>query len=209
MIMNTYLSMEKETIEHPPCIRKHFSTIPGIWMDGNIYWISNGYEKLISSKSVSITIKEETIHSKVRLFQVYVRNHSEVEKKMKLVFMSRHHEVASEHLSFVSPLDKVIFHLSGEKMYLVNGCTEEGTMQQTVQPLWDIPTEQIWADQTKGILKYQPMGKGAAASIFAMELTVPAQSSKKGSAWVIQGAEKNLLLHLNDTILKKHTSISK
>ncbi|AYA77028.1 hypothetical protein DOE78_17170 [Bacillus sp. Y1] len=209
MITNTYLSMEKDSVEHTPNMRKQFSTIPGIWIGGNMHWISNGHEKLISSESISIHVKEESIHSKVRLFQVYVRNHNEVEKNMKLVFMSRHHEVATEHLSFVSPLEKVIFHHSGEKMFLVNGRSEEGTIQQTVQPLWNIPTEQIWADQTKGILKYQPMGKGAAASIFTLDLTIPAQTFKKGTAWVIQGTEKNLLLHLNDTILKKHTSISK
>jgi hypothetical protein len=209
MITNTYVTMEKETTEHTPYMRKQFSTIPGIWIGGKIHWISNGHEKLISSESLSIHVKEESIHSKVRLFQVYVRNHSEEEKNLKLLFMSRHHEVATEHLSFVSPLEKVIFHHSGEKMFLVNGHSEEGTIQQTIQPLWNIPTEQIWADQTKGILRYQPMGKGASASIFSLDVKVPAQSSKKGTAWVIQATEKNLLLHLNETILKKHTSISK
>lgn len=210
MRSNTYMSIEKEAADYTPCKRSQFSTTPGIWMEGIMYWINNGYEKLISSQAISIHIKEDSIHSKIRLYNVYVKNHCDREKNIKILFMNRHHEVATEHLSFVSPMEKVIFHLVGKEMYLVNGFSnEECTIQQTVHSLWNIPTEHIWADQKKGILKYQPMGKGASASIFSLDLNVPANQTRKVSAWVVQGVDKQVLLQMNETIIKKHTSISK
>ncbi|MFD2446062.1 hypothetical protein ACFSO7_19060 [Bacillus sp. CGMCC 1.16607] len=181
----------------------------GIWVNSQIYWLYNQSEKIISKEQLTINVKDEHIHSKVRSSNIYITNHNQYAKEMKLIIMHRYVQASKDHFTFISPSEQVIFHLANKKVFLVNGHYEDQLMQQaTIQPFWTMNTDNMWTCKEKGILKYQPMAKGLAVSLFTLNLSIPSNETKKASTWTIQGEAKSELSKLNTTLLKKHTSIS-
>ncbi|MGP7816245.1 hypothetical protein [Niallia sp. 01092] len=203
-LQSDYQSMEKKSISG-----RLVGTI-GIWLDGKTYWIQNGYEKLIPEQAISVHIKHVPKHSKIQYNEIFVRNHSVLSKQMKVLMLNYYSKPLDEQLTFVSPTDNVIFHTVNNHLFLVNGETSNGSRieQKTVQPLWNVHTELIWSNNANGILKYQPMGKGASVSIFSLNLEMKPQSIASCKAWTIHGAEKKELMDLNQLLIKNHTSIS-
>jgi len=183
--------------------------IPGVWIEGKTYWIQNGYEKLIPDHSISVHIKHISKHSKVQYSEIYVRNHASVAKQMKILVLNHYTQPFKEHLAFVSPTDNIIFHSVDEELFLVNGeCNGCRLEQRTIQPQWNIHTEHIWSKRGNGILKYQPMGKGASVSIFSLNVEIKPHTSTIGRTWTIHGKEKQDVMALNSYLIKNHTSIS-
>lgn len=183
--------------------RKPLIFTPGLWVNGKIYWLGKCSEKLIPLDDLSIKIRQANIHSKVDLFDIFVTNHSQNSKKAKLILMQRHADAANEHFSFVSPTEEVIYHFVEKKIILVNGMNETGKMKQcTVQPLWNINTERLWNCRQSGTLNYQPMAKGASASLFSLDLKIGPRETQKSSCWSIEGTEKNSVINMNKLLLK-------
>jgi hypothetical protein len=190
-------------------LMKKLTTTPGIWIDGKTYWIQNGYEKLIPEHSISVHVKQIHKHSKIQYTEIYVRNHSQQEKKLKILVLNFFPVTYQEHLSFVSPTENVIYHSVDDQLYLVNGEYNKNSIEQrTVQPIWNVHTEHIWSNNQKGILKYQPMAKGSSVSIFSLSMNVNPQSTGISRAWSITGTEKKDILELNHILMKTSTSIS-
>ncbi|WP_312092182.1 hypothetical protein [Niallia sp.] len=188
---------------------KKLTTTPGIWIDGKTYWIQNGYEKLIPEHAISVHVKQIHKHSKIQYNEIYVRNHSQQMKKMKILVLNYFSKACLEHLSFVSPTENVIYHSIDEQLYLVNGEHNANNIEQrTVQPIWNVHTEHIWSNNQKGILKYQPMAKGSSVSIFSLSMEIKPQSIGISRAWSITGTEKKDILDLNSILMKTSTSIS-
>jgi len=185
------------------------TTTPGLWIDGKIYWIQNGYEKLIPEHSISVHVKNIHKHSKIQYNEIFVRNHSSHKKSMKVVVLNHYARAFKEHVAFVSPTENVIFHSVDDQLYLVNGEHNKSAMEQrTVQPIWNVHTEHIWSNYLKGHLKYQPMAKGACVSIYSLNMEIPPQSTGFSRTWSINGTDKDELLDLNRILLKTSTSIS-
>lgn len=181
----------------------------GLWIDGHTYWLHNQNEKIITKEKLTVKIKQEYMHSKVRNSYIYITNHNEFQKKIKLLIMHRYVRASKDHLAFISPSEQVIFHLANKKVFLVNGEYEGQTIQQaTIQPFWNMNTDQMWSCSNSGHLKYQPMAKGFAVSMFTLDIEIPLHETIKASTWAILGEGKNELLQVNNRLLKKHTSIS-
>ncbi|RSD27446.1 hypothetical protein [Mesobacillus subterraneus] len=206
MKTNAYLHVDNEGDFEPGMKPLIFS--PGIWIDGKIYWLGNTTEKLLPREDLSIKIKQANVHSKVEFFDLYVTNHSQEEKEAKLILMQRHAETAKDQFSFVSPNEDVIFHFADKKIYLVNGMNNNGRMKQcTVQPIWNVSTERLWNCRDSGRLNYQPMAKGAAASLFSLDLKMGPRETQKSSCWMIEGTEKSTVVNLNSMLLKNTLAI--
>lgn len=181
---------------------------PGIWVNGKTYWVRDSHEKIIAEEQISIHVKERTVHSKTKMHDVYVKNHGEQHRNLKLLFMHHYPNAKKELFTFVSPAEKAIFHVKNNYIYLVNGqCQGKKIDQMTVQPLWNIHTELFWQSIDEGILKYQPMAKGLMVSIFSLEAELHVDELCKASTWMVFGNNKSEVEHLNRTI-KKQTSIS-
>ncbi|WP_400242389.1 hypothetical protein AB3U99_15645 [Niallia sp. JL1B1071] len=190
-------------------LMKKITTTPGIWIDGKTYWIQNGYEKLIPEHSISVHVKQIHKHSKIQYNEIFVRNHSQQERKLKILVLNYFPKAYQEHLCFVSPTDNVIYHSVDDQLYLVNGEYNTNSIEQrTVQPIWNVHTEHIWSNNLKGILKYQPMAKGSSVSIFSLSMDVKPQSTGISRAWSITSTEKKDILELNHILMKTSTSIS-
>ncbi len=188
--------------------RKPLIFSPGIWVNGKVYWLGNAAEKLLPKENLSIKIKQANVHSKVQFFDLYVTNHSKASREAKLILMQRHPENGGEHFSFVSPNEDVIFHFADKRVYLVNGMSSYGRMKQcTVQPIWNIHTKRLWKCEESGKLNYQPMAKGAAASLFSLDLKMGARETQKSSCWMIEGTERNTVMNLNHMLLKNTLAI--
>lgn len=204
MKTNSYLSIEKE-VESDSFTYTGTSlvTTPGIWVDGKTYWVKNGFEKLITEAGISIHMKEEPIHSKIKFYEAYITNHNNQYMELKLLFKHHLQYATKEHFTFVAPTENVIFHVADPTIYLVNGQSNGYMMNQmTVQPFWNIHTNLIWSCEEKGSLKYQPMSKGVAVSVMAVDMKIPPKQTGKGHSWVIKGNSKKDLIQLNDAILK-------
>ncbi|CAM3996998.1 hypothetical protein [Mesobacillus thioparans] len=206
MKMNAYLQIDNEETYEP--IRKPLIFSPGIWINGKVYWLGNMTEKLLPHEELSVKIKQSNIHSRVEFFDLYVTNHSKTEKEAKLILMQRHAESANEQFSFVSPNENVIFHFADKRIYLVNGLNSSGRMKQcTVQPIWNVSTERLWNCRKSGKLNYQPMAKGAAASLFSLDLKMNPRETQKSCCWFIEGTEKSAVVQLNALLLKNTLAI--
>lgn len=172
---------------------------PGVWIDGKIYWLKDGgNEKIIPEEGISVLVKEGSIHSKTKIHDVYIKNHGERVRSVKLLFIHHYPDVTKELLAFVSPAEKTIFHIKNDHIYLVNGQCQGNKMEQmTVQPLWNVNTSLIWQSLEKGILKYQPMAKGMMVSIFSLDAHVQVSETCKASTWTVFGQNKTELQKLN------------
>jgi hypothetical protein len=195
--------IEKSEPQFEEVMLSQLQMVIGIWVNGNTYWLNNQNEKIIPKEQLTVKIKQEPVHSKVRLSQIYVTNHDSIDKEIKLIIMHRYVQASKDHFTFISPSEQVIFHLANKKVFLVNGQFENQKIQQaTIQPFWTMNTEKMWNCISNGILKYQPMAKGLAVSLFTLSLFVPSNETKKGSTWTIQGESKSELLKVNNTLLK-------
>jgi hypothetical protein len=205
--MNTIIEKPNSLIKKS--LLPQLQLVIGIWMNGQTYWLLNQTEKIITNEKITVKLIQDYPHSKIRNSFVHITNHDYVPKSLKLVLMHRYLVATKDHLAFISPSEQIIFHLANKKVFLVNGLCEGQPIQQvTVQPFWSMNTDYMWADQEKGTLKYQPLAKGLAVSMSTLDMVIPGHETKKAASWTIQGESKKELLNLNQTLLKKHTSIS-
>ena len=178
---------------------------PGIWINGKTYWLHNEREKSILEEGISIHVKQRTPHSKISYLDIYISNHERKEKQLKLLMMHQHENQLKEHFSFVSPVEKVIYHLAGQNVYLVNGSFNgEQISQCTIQSQWNFYKNTYWDCLEKGILKYQPMVKGIAVSLYSFKIDLQGRETVKSSSWIISGKNKSEILDLNACFLKTH-----
>ncbi|MGG1677415.1 hypothetical protein ACIFOT_16890 [Neobacillus sp. NRS-1170] len=177
--------------------------IPGIWVNGKYYWFHNCAEKVIFDEELIVKVKNEPIHSKIRFSSVYVSNHSNHKKEIKVLAMHHYANIKQDNLTFVSPTDNRIFHVADNGVFLVNSKFEGvGMKEYTTIPQWSAYTDQIWSSLHKGSLKYQPMAGGPAASIFAIKMSLEQHETKKMSTWTISGTSKNELISMEQGLLK-------
>lgn len=203
-----YLERDYQYFQKEAYIKKMIST-PGIWIDGKVYWIHNGYEKLIPEHSLSVHIKHVQKHSKIQYSEIFVRNHSSVKKECKLFMLNHYPKAYTEHVSFVSPTDNVIFHSIDGHLMLINGEVQGASLdQRTIQPIWNVHADLIWSNYRAGILKYQPMGKGSSVSIYSLNMKINSQKTAVSRNWTIYGEDKKELMELNTILFKTSTSIS-
>lgn len=178
---------------------------PGIWINGKTLWLKDSCEKFLLEEGISVHIKQEPIHSKVYYYDIFVTNHEKREKSLKLLMMNHHNNQLQEHLSFISPAEKVIYHMANQMIYLVNGRHNgKGISNCTVQPHWSIFNDTYWDNTEKGILKYQPMVKGSSVSMYTFDVGLSGRETKKSSSWVIAGKSKTELIDLNNSIIKSY-----
>jgi hypothetical protein len=180
--------------------------IPGLWVDGKYFWLQGCTEKVFNEEELIIKVKQEQYHSKIRFSSVYVSNHSEQPKDVKLLAMHYYPNVIQDNLAFVSPTDNRIFHLANKHIFLVNAeYSGAGRKEYTTMPQWNVYTDKIWSSLQKGNLNYIPMSKGPAASIFAVKMTIEPHGIRKMNTWTITGSNKNELISMEQALLmKKH-----
>ncbi|MCL6571988.1 MAG: hypothetical protein K6T88_09950 [Bacillus sp. (in: Bacteria)] len=181
----------------------HFT--PGLWVNGKYLWLQNSKERVIYDEEIIINVKLEQPHSKICFSSVYVGNQSNQTKTIKVLGMHHCSFVRHDCLTFVSPTDNRIFHHTNKSVFLVNAdCNGVGMKEYTLMPQWSVYTDQIWSSLQKGNLKYQPMAKGPAASIFAMKMTIGPHETSKMNTWTIAGSNKNELIRLEQSFLKSN-----
>jgi hypothetical protein len=179
---------------------KNVEFVPGLWMNGNCIWLNNCTEKVLVNGGIIIKIKHEQNHSKIRNTNIYVSNYSNASIEVKVLVM--HYIPNFNHLAFISPSDRRVFHWADEKILLVSGRYNNSVIKEyTTIPLWIARSDQIWSSIQTGILKYQPMAKGPAASILAVKLTLKANQTKKINTWEIIGSNKNEILSMERALM--------
>lgn len=177
--------------------------VPGVWVNGKYFWLQNTSEKVIFDESLTINVKREQVHSKIRFSTIFAGNHGDTSKDIKLLAMHHVTTLDQNSLAFISPSDNFILHHAGKQDFLVNAAfRESGLKEYTTIPLWNAYTDNIWSSLQKGILKYQPMAKGPAASIFAMNITIAPRETIKMKVWTIAGTGKKELISIEKALLK-------
>jgi hypothetical protein len=177
----------------------------GVWIDGKTYWLKNEEEKFLVQEGISIKVTKESLHSEINYFNFLIMNHEQTPQKVKLLIMHHHKHPTKEHFSFISPTDKVIYHFADQMIYLVNGRPAgNGISECTIQPQWNVLSEVFWSSRDHGTLKYMPMLKGSAISIYALTHELDGGEMQKCNSWVISGNNKEELMQLNSSILKTY-----
>lgn len=192
----------KETTSHQSSETLLF--IPGIWVNRKYHWLQNCTEKVIYEEELTLNVKHDQVHSKIRVAHIFVSNHSNHIKSVKVLGMHHFANVGKDHLTFVSPMEHRIFHHSNKQVYLVSGHFQESELKEcTTTPLWNTYTDQIWNSLQTGTLKYQPMAKGPAASIFSIKIDLQPHETTRLNTWTIRGSQKNELIGMEEALLKK------
>jgi hypothetical protein len=187
----------------PPSLVRGLPFTPGLWVNGKCYWLQNCTEKVLYDDELIVKVKQEQSHSKITYSTIYVSNHGKQTKEVKLLAMYCASSVSKEHFTFVSPTDRLIFHIKEENVYLVNALYNgEEVKEYTIQPYWNVFSDQIWSSLITGSLTYQPMLKGMAAIIFASKITVKPRATENINTWTITGRNKTELLSLNKAFQK-------
>ncbi|MCM3725119.1 hypothetical protein M3226_05325 [Neobacillus cucumis] len=208
MNLTTELQNTKHNSSLEPAMES-LQFVPGVWLNGKYIWLQDTMEKALYDEALVIKVKQEQIHTKINLSSVFVSNHSHITKHIHILGMHHFLNVGQENLTFVSPIENHIIHHANTQVYIVNGHCNQASMKEfTTVPLWNAYTDRIWSSLKKGNLKYQPMAKGPAASIFKMTTSIEPRQTRKMATWTISGASKNELILLEKALLKKHTSIS-
>ena len=179
----------------------------GIWIDGKLYWLRHGTEKILLEESITISIRQEAIHSDICLSNIFVTNHNGNEREVKIFVMHYHDDHSADQFTFISPTEKVIYHLANGSVFLVNGHMDGEFMKEySIQPIWNVETDEFWNCKNKGTLFYQPMFRGLACSVFSINIALPGLTTSQGNTWIITGESKSKLIQLNQVLAKKLTS---
>lgn len=202
--MNTYMQFNQMTSADNRKINR-LKTIPGIWVDGKTYWLEEESERIITDEMLTFRMKQRPIHANVDLYDVYLSNHCEKKRQCKLLFAHYYKKSTRDHFTFISPMENVIFHLADHVIYLVNGYYYgKNFTQSTIQPYWNFRADNIWSHTGKGILRYQPMAKGAAVSVLAMDVNLMPKETTMGTGWVIFGKPREKLLKMNRVVANSY-----
>lgn len=195
-----------ESLYHPTNLTpktEHLQFIPGIWFEGKNIWLQDSTEKIWPKEELTFKVKTDRPHSKIHFSSIYVSNHSNSPREIKILAMHCNQHITGNHLAFVSPTENRIFHLEDSQVFLVNGqFNGVGMKECTIVPQWSAFTDQIWNSLGKGTLSYLPMAKGLVASIFSIHVSLEARETKKMNTWVIGGINKNECLLLEQALLK-------
>lgn len=199
--LNESIINNRFTFRYAERAQLHYTA--GIWVNGKYCWLQNTNEKIIYDEQIIVKVRTVQPHSKIQFNHLYVSNHSNKAKKLKVLAMHHHSRISQEQFTFASPKDKVIFHLANKEMFLVNGHSNGiGMKEYTVQPYWNVLTDKIWSSQENGHLKYQPMSKGPAVSIFTIEAEIKPHETIKMNTWNIKGSSIADLIMLDRALLK-------
>ncbi len=194
--------VEKISVSSTKIDSLHFT--PGIWLNGNCYWLHNVREKVLYSEKMTVKVTLERSHSKIWYYRLFVSNHSTAPKEIKVLAAYYYSNLLEKQFSFASPTDRNVFHLINEDVYMVNArCNGKPADEYTIQPFWNLTSNQIWNCEQLGSLKYQPMVKGPAASILALETTIHAHETVQLNSWVIHGKSRQEVGLLNQVLLNK------
>ncbi|NRD80758.1 hypothetical protein HPT25_25860 [Bacillus sp. BRMEA1] len=207
--MERFIETEKmiQYAKHRPQ-REFPPFIPGIWINGKYFWLQNQSEKVFFEESLMIKIKQQQVHSKIRFFNIYVSNHGKEVKQIKLLGMYLPLNVEQNLLTFISPVENRIYHYANQHVFLMNAHYHgNGIKEYTTIQLWNAFTDRIWSSVKEGSLMYQPMSKGLAASIFAINMNVQPHETNKLCTWSINGSKKSELLTLERALFKNILAI--
>lgn len=198
---------EKQNYKQTPIEQQPLDTllfIPGLWINGKYLWLHDCTEKVFNQEEIIIRVKQEEPHSKIRFSSIYISNHSNEVKQIKMLAMHYYPNVIQDNIAFVSPTDNRIFHLANNNIYLVNGdYNGVGMKEYTAMPQWNVFTDRIWSSLQKGNLNYYPMVKSPAASIFTLNMTLDSHEIGKMNTWTITGSNKTDILSMEQALLKQ------
>jgi hypothetical protein len=199
------LTESKKNNQYPSgkSLLKELQFTPGVWVNGKCYWLQDSSEKVIYEEELILQVKQNQINSKISLSSLYVSNHGSKPKEIKMLAMHHYTNPSQDHFTFVSPTENRIFHVANQNVYLVNTLYKgEGMKEYTIQPYWNVYSDQIWSSLENGSLMYQPMSKGPAVSINAQKMTLKPHETNKINNWTICGNNKNELIALDSALLK-------
>lgn len=93
---------------HNHFVIEQLQLIPGIWVNGKVYWMQNCTEKVIYDEELVIKLKLEHIHSKISFAKIYISNHSKTTKEIKVLVM-HHNPNLTGRILRLSHLWRIVF----------------------------------------------------------------------------------------------------
>lgn len=197
-------SQSPEQLKKSSVSKRFLKTKLGIWIDGKLYWLQRSSERLLLEEAMTISIRQQPIHSDICLSNIYITNHSGNDREIKTFVMHYHDDHSADQFTYISPTEKVIYHVANGSVYLVNGHMDGAFMNEySVQPIWNIETDEYWKSKNTGTLNYQPMYRGPSCSIFSINIHLPRVTTIQGNTWIITGESKNKMIQLNQVLANK------
>ncbi|MBD7935857.1 MULTISPECIES: hypothetical protein [Cytobacillus] len=186
----------------------------GIAVGNSVYWIEMNdmaEEREHQVEGLSIRTKTVRIDHHISLLNFNIYNELSTSKEIKVLIAHSNPREYDQHFSFISPIEQLIYHMIDRQLFLVNGQLNGVKMKEnTVMQRALVDNNKIWSYGKGGkqTLSYNPIGKGKVVSLCGDTAKITGKSAMEGTAWSITDDCQKQLLQVNQTLLKKHTSIS-
>ncbi|MED1607385.1 hypothetical protein P4U90_18845 [Cytobacillus kochii] len=186
----------------------------GIAVGKSVYWIemndmAEGREHQV--EGLSIRTEKVRIDHHISMLNFNIYNELSTSKEIKVLMAHSNPRECDYQISFISPIEHLIYHMIDRQLFLVNGHLNGVKMKEnTVMQQSQVDNNKIWSYGKGGkqTLSYNPIGKGKVVSLCGDTVKITGKSAIDGQAWSITDDCQKQLLQVNQTLLKKHTSIS-
>jgi oligosaccharide amylase len=193
----------------------------GIWVDGELSWIPDGWEVkrnyLEDSLVTDVELTRENLKIRcndlvdmvenIYLKKITVENHSDETKEIRL-FLGQDFHISGNDIGDTAafkPENKSLIHYKNDRYFLINvrannkfgldffatGNKESGTDKGT------------WKDAEDGILSGNPIAQGSVDSVIGIPLTLPPKGKESCFYWIAMGKNWEEVKLLNELIQKK------
>lgn len=196
----------------------------GVWIDGAFTWIDDGSWNVIvrydpdtmcsnivaQNDQHKIEIRfRDTVYNELPLFirKVEVVNRSTQEKEVRLFFNQQMiiSEATRGNTAFYHPLEKVVIHYKGRRVFLVNtmnGVTV-GFDDYSVGLLAIEGKEGTYKDAEDGVLSKNNIEHGLVDSVVALHWKILPNDKVTGAYWIVVGKSIEEAMELNKYVIQK------
>lgn len=201
----------------------HYIHRVGVWVDSQLNWfdhsnwdikIRSADESLLGettakNNALGVTVNfSDIVYNEKNIFlrEVKVTNDSDRKRTVK-VFFAHEFEIYESHrgdTAYFDPINHVIIHYNGKRVFLINGLSEKGSFDDFTAGIFKIEgKEGSFKDAEDGVLSKNLIEHGPSDSVVGFYLDMDAHESKTFYYWVLAGESIKEALALNAYTLEK------
>ena len=202
----------------------HYTHRVGAWVDNQLNWFDNpnwdiqvrsGDQSLIGettaiNRALGITLNiTDTVYNEKDIFlrEVKVTNNSDRKRTIKLYF-GHEFEIYESHrgdTAYFDPINHVIVHYNGRRVFLINGLSEKGSFDDYTAGIFKIEgKEGSFKDAEDGQLAKNLIEHGPSDSVVGFYLDIPSNESKTFYYWMVAAKSIKEAGELNAYVIEKN-----
>lgn len=202
----------------------HFVHRIGVWVDGNISWISEkDWSVIIESgenapvgnttainEEIGVNLKFlDVVYNEKNIFirKVLIKNARDYEREIKLYFCHEFelYETRRGDTAYFDPVNNAVIHYKGKRVFLVNGVCEYKKFDDYTTGVFHIQGKDgSYKDAEDGVLSKNPIEHGLTDSVLGFYRAFKPNEERVVHYWVAVGESIDEVVELNKYVLEKN-----